>query len=109
MTDHPQVHIRVGTWEADVDAGAANHIRRLWHAGIPTLWSCQGRPARRPLLQLAGGLWYWLRLPEVRADFRLTEIVKLALVGDAYVAVARVEDVERARALLPPRYAVRAQ
>jgi hypothetical protein len=105
MTSHPQVCVRVGSWVADVDAGVANDIRRLWHHGIATLYSCQGGPVprllQRPVLAARARLW----ASDRRYIWRLGNALNVFL-GDAYVMVARSEDVTRARELLSPRYRI---
>lgn len=40
---HRQVRISDGERTADVDQGLADVLLALWHAGLRTEWSCQGR------------------------------------------------------------------
>jgi hypothetical protein len=46
-TRHPQVHVKHGPWEADIDVEIAPLIKELWRAGVATVLSCQDNQADR--------------------------------------------------------------
>jgi hypothetical protein len=68
---HPQISIRYGELKADVDAGIAQLIIEVWHAGIMTTMSCQDVPPMTPVL-LESGAPGGIRTadPQIRSQWR---------------------------------------
>jgi hypothetical protein len=50
-TCHPQVRVKHGPLEADVDVEIAPLIKELWRAGVDTVMSCQDNTAGRVWIQ----------------------------------------------------------
>jgi hypothetical protein len=67
-TGHPQVHVKVGPMEADVDEQLAPLISEMWRAGVETIMSCQHHPT--PEFEKSGlpTAWVWLYMYAPHAE-----------------------------------------